>query len=278
MSTSVNKKNKKKLLLPYILMFLAGLLILVYPFISQLYYKVDSSYIVKDFEKATKQIKKKELEDRLELARAYNKTLDPSRINDPYGEDAKKGIAEYARMLEVQELIGHVEIPKIGEDLPIYAGTSENVLQKGAGHLEGTSLPIGGKSTHTVITAHRGLATAKLFRDLDKLEKGDIFLIHNIEKTLAYKVDQILTVEPTDFDPVLVSAGEDYATLLTCTPYVVNSHRLLVRGHRVPYNKELIREQTSFWNSYSLYIIIGSVILLLLILYLIFRKRRKNEH
>lgn len=138
-------------------------------------------------------------------------------------------------MLEVNEMLGHVEIPRIGQDLPIYAGTTDEVLEKGLGHLEGTSLPIGGTSTHAVVTGHRGLPNAKLFRNLDQLVEGDVFYIHNIEGTLAYQVDKIQVVDPSDFDPVLVEEGKDYATLLTCTPYMINSHRLLVRGHRIPY-------------------------------------------
>lgn len=171
----------------------------------------------------------------LELAKAYNDTLDPSRLSDPYSDKEKEGIAEYARMLEVEEKIGFVSIPKIDQALPVYAGTNDGVLERGCGHLEGTSLPIGGTSTHAVITAHRGLPKAKLFRELDKLKEGDIFYFQNIATTLAYEVDQIMTVEPWDFEPVLVVEGEDMMTLLTCTPYMINSHRLLVRGHRVDY-------------------------------------------
>ena len=138
-------------------------------------------------------------------------------------------------MLEVAEKIGFVEIPKIDVNLPIYAGTSMEVLDKGCGHLEGTSLPVGGPSTHAVLTAHRGLPKAKMFRELDKLKEGDVFYVHNIQTVLAYKVDRIMTVEPSNFDPILVEEGKDYTTLLTCTPYMINSHRLLVRGHRIPY-------------------------------------------
>ena len=136
-------------------------------------------------------------------------------------------------------MVGHIQIPKIGTDIPIRAGSSEDVLQQGAGHLEGTSLPIGGKSTHTVITAHRGLPNAKLFRNLDQLAYGDVFYISNIKETIAYKVDKIQVVEPSDFEPVLVVENKDYATLLTCTPYMINSHRLLVRGERIPYHEAI---------------------------------------
>ena len=226
-----NLKDKLK----FGLIFLIGLLIFSYPMISQKYYEVKSQDEIVEFVKQSKEIDEKEMNKRMELARIYNQTLDPSKISDPYNEKTKEARAYYAHMLEVNEMIGHVEIPKINQDLPIYAGTSEEVLQKGAGHLEGTSLPVGGASTHTVITAHRGLPEAVMFRYLDQLVEGDIFYIHNIQGTLAYRVDRIMVVEPSNFEPILVEAGKDYATLLTCTPYMINSHRLLVRGYRIPY-------------------------------------------
>lgn len=228
-------KDRLKKNLPFALIFLLGLLIFVYPLISQKYYEIESGNEVVEFRKETESIDKEEVKRRMDLARAYNDTLDPSRLSDPFTEEEKAGRKEYARMLEVNEMLGHVEIPRIGQDLPIYAGTTDEVLEKGLGHLEGTSLPIGGTSTHAVVTGHRGLPNAKLFRNLDQLVEGDVFYIHNIESTLAYQVDKIQVVDPSDFNPVLVEEGKDYATLLTCTPYMINSHRLLVRGHRIPY-------------------------------------------
>lgn len=208
---------------------------MIYPIISNQYYRIVQEGETLKFIKAQSKLDDAEIKERLELAKAYNETLDPSRLSDPYTDKEKKGIAAYAKMLELKEMIGYIDIPKIDQKIPVYAGTFEEVLQKGAGHLQGTSLPIGGKSTHSVITAHRGLPKAKFFRDLDKLENGDIFFFHNIAGTLAYEVDQKLTVEPSNFDPVLVKENEDYMTLLTCTPYMINSHRLLVRGHRTEY-------------------------------------------
>ena len=231
----MSKSNGKKKIWPLVVLFIAGFVIMMYPIISNYYYRIEANNQILDFTENAKKLDNNEILRRIELAEAYNSVLDPSRLADPYTDKEKEGIAEYARMLEVKEKMGFVEIPKIDTNLPIYAGTSNEVLNKGVGHLEGTSLPIGGKSTHTVLTAHRGLPSARLFRDLDKLEKGDIFYVHNIQTVLAYEVDQILTVDPSNFDPVLVVDGEDYATLLTCTPYMINSHRLLVRGHRVPY-------------------------------------------
>lgn len=241
---STIKKNKiifsKMGKVPFILVFLIGFLVMIYPSISNFYYGMKNSNQINKFENEASQLPDKEVLRRIDLAHAYNRTLDPSKISDPFTKKEKEGIAEYARMLEIREEIGHVEIPKIGEDIMIYAGTSEEVLQKGVGHLEGTSLPVGGKSTHTVLTAHRGLPKMKLFTDIDKLEIGDEFYIHNLQTTLAYKVDSIVTVKPSDFGRVRVIEGKDYATLLTCTPYMINSHRLLVRGHRVPFNPDNI--------------------------------------
>ncbi len=231
----MSKSTGKKKIWPLVILFIAGFVIMMYPVVSNYYYRIEANNQILEFTENAKSLDQNEILRRVELAEAYNSTLDPSKLADPYTEKEKEGIAEYARMLEVKEKLGFVEIPKIDTNLPIYAGTSFDVLNKGVGHLEGTSLPIGGKSTHTVLTAHRGLPSARLFRDLDKLQKGDIFYIHNIQTVLAYEVDQILTVEPSNFDPVLVVDDKDYATLLTCTPYMINSHRLLVRGHRVPY-------------------------------------------
>ena len=190
-------------------------------------------------------------------------------LEDPYTQEEKEaGLAEYARMLEVNEQMGHVQIPKIGLDAPIYAGTSETVLQKGIGHMEGTSLPVGGESTHSVITGHRGLPSAELFTELDELEIGDKFYIKYIGGTLAYEVDQIKVVEPTDFSQITIEEGQDYLTLLTCTPYMVNSHRLLVRGHRTEYVEAIqekeIRENQLGGNYQELFFIAAAGLVVVL--------------
>lgn len=244
-------KKKTKELLIFIVIFLIGLGILAFPYVSQVYYKFKSNNEVVQFEREIKKLDNKDIEKRIELAKIYNKTLDNSLLSDPYTNEKKEeAVKEYARMLSIHELIGYAEIPSIEQNLPIYASTSEEVLQKGLGHLEGSSLPVGGKSTHTVITGHRGLPTNKLFTDLDKMKLGDVFYIHNLKETLAYKVDQILVVEPNNFDPILIQNGKDYATLLTCTPYMVNSHRLLVRGHRIDYVAP-IQEKNIIANDYK---------------------------
>ena len=267
------KKNWK-----IILLFITGLLIASYPIISNWYYTVENNNQIVDFKEAVDEMSQAEIDERIDLARAYNETLDPSKLADPYTDREKKGVENYARMLEAREKIGYLDVPKINQQIPVYAGTSEDVLQKACGHLEGTSLPIGGKSTHSVITAHRGLPQVKLFRDLDKMEVGDVFYYTNVKETLAYQVDQILVIEPWNFDPVLVVEGKDYMTLLTCTPYMINSHRLLVRGHRIPYvpeEKEEAEDKAKF--NYKDFIVPGFVILLLIVILLIYLRRRRRR-
>ena len=269
------KKNWK-----IILVFVLGLMIAIYPIISNYYYTVENNNQVKDFQEAVSEMPDKEVLERIDLAKAYNDTLDPSRLADPYTEREKKGVENYARMLEVREKIGYIDVPKIGQQIPVYAGTSEDILQHACGHLEGTSLPIGGKDTHAVITAHRGLPQVKLFRDLDKMEVGDLFFFTNVKETLAYKVDQILVVEPWDFEPVLVVEGKDLMTLLTCTPYMINSHRLLVRGHRVPYVPEVKEEIERAKFNYKTLIVPGivlAVVMVIIFLYIRHRRRRRYE-
>ena len=266
------KKNWK-----IILIFILGLLIATYPIISNYYYTIDNNNQIAEFNEAVAEMPSKEVLERIELAKAYNDTLDPSRLADPYTEREKKGVENYARMLEVREKIGYIDVPKIGQQIPVYAGTSEDVLQHACGHLEGTSLPIGGKDTHAVITAHRGLPQVKLFRDLDKMEVGDLFFFTNVKETLAYKVDQILVVEPWNFEPVLVVEGKDLMTLLTCTPYMINSHRLLVRGHRVPYVPEVKEEIERAKFNYKSLIVPGLILaIVMLIIYLYIRHRRRR--
>ena len=260
--------------------FTLGLLIFSYPLISQKYYEIKAEDEVITFVKAAKELAPEDLDKRMALAAAYNRTLDPSRLADPYTEMEKAGRAEYARMLEVEEMVGHVRIPKIKVDIPIRAGSSEDVLQKGAGHLEGTSLPIGGDSTHTVITAHRGLPNAKLFRNLDQLAYGDIFYITNIKETIAYKVDKIQVVEPSDFEPVLVVERKDYATLLTCTPYMINSHRLLVRGIRIPYQEAIddgvANTPRARFDFFRMVLVLIPIIIILLLT--LFREKKRTDN
>lgn len=276
MAETIKEKFKRNWKI--ILLFITGFLIASYPIISNWYYTVENNNQIVDFKEAVDEMSQAEIDERIDLARAYNETLDPSKLADPYTDREKKGVENYARMLEAREKIGYLDVPKINQQIPVYAGTSEDVLQKACGHLEGTSLPIGGKSTHSVITAHRGLPQVKLFRDLDKMEVGDVFYYTNVKETLAYQVDQILVIEPWNFDPVLVVEGKDYMTLLTCTPYMINSHRLLVRGHRIPYvpeEKEEAEDKAKF--NYKDLIVPGFVILLLIIIIFIYIRRRRRR-
>lgn len=274
----MSKQTRSRLI--FMAIFTLGLLIFSYPLISQKYYEIKAEDEVITFTKAAKELAPEDLDKRMALAAAYNRTLDPSRLADPYTDMEKAGRAEYARMLEVEEMVGHIRIPKIQVDIPIRAGSSEDVLQKGAGHLEGTSLPIGGDSTHTVITAHRGLPNAKLFRNLDQLAYGDIFYITNIKETIAYKVDKIQVVEPSDFEPVLVVERKDYATLLTCTPYMINSHRLLVRGVRIPYQEAIddgvANTPRARFDFFRMVLVLIPIIIILLLT--LFREKKRTDN
>lgn len=227
----------------------------------------------------------------LQKAEAYNEALLPSILPDSFAVAAAsdKEDQSYMDALNIagDKMMGIVEIPKIDIKLPIYHTTDENVLKQAAGHLEGSSLPIGGKSTHAVISAHRGLPSASLFTDLDQLEEGDHFLIHVLNETLCYEVDKISVVKPEETSSLAVEEGKDLVTLLTCTPYGVNTERLLVRGHRVPYvEQEVADEKTplsgiSLHTNYLLWVIIGLVIttIFILMLYLKEKKlqKKKNE-
>ena len=273
------KANKRQRI--FRLIFLIGLLVLLYPMISDLYYRVDSNEEIADFDTEKENLDQEDIDRRIGLARAYNDSLVNVVTQDPYDKKKQEeGRAEYARMLEIHEKIGHVEIPKINQDIPIYAGTSEEVLQKGVGHLEGTSLPVGGNNTHTVLTAHSGLPEKRLFTDLNQLKEGDKFYIHNIKEVMAYQVDQIKVIEPSNFDDLLVVSGHDYATLLTCTPIMINTHRLLVRGHRVPYvpavDEPLIKDEKTNYI-YKILFFIALILIIILIITLI-KQIRKNKN
>ena len=219
-------------------------------------------------------------------AQAYNDALLPSILPDSFAvAAASEEDATYENCLNLtgDGMMGIVEIPMIAIKLPIYHGTSDEVLQKAAGHLEGSSLPIGGESTHAVISAHRGLPSASLFTDLDQMEIGDHFLIHVLDETLCYEVDDISVVEPEDTAKLAVVDGEDLVTLLTCTPYGVNTQRLLVQGHRVPYEEQAVADEKtplsgiSLHTNYLLWVIVGMVVTGVFILILFIREKRLRK-
>lgn len=271
------KKKGKNIAL--FLIFLLGLLIALYPLVSRLYYSYQGDQAIKDYQTQNQQLSSYERDERVQSAYAYNASLISENIDfvDPYSEEEKEeGSRKYAEMIELNEKIGVVTIPSINVELPIYAGTSEQVLQKAVGHLEGTSLPVGGINSHSVITAHRGLPENKLFTDLDKVEKGDLFYVETVVGKLAYKVVEIKVIEPTDINELTIQENRDLVTLLTCTPYMINSHRLLVIGERTSLPEEI--DQVS-WLDKLLDLLADNWWLILIALFfivIILKNRRKQ--
>lgn len=221
-----------------------ALSVLLYPTISNYLYEKNGAKVISNYDENAVHLSESEKQAMLEAARQYNQELLGNiELLDPFSPVKKEVDARYQSLLSTNEagMMGYIRIPQIDVELPIYHGTEEKVLQSGVGHFEGTSLPVGGESTHTVLTGHRGLPSKLLFTDLDELEEGDIFYIKILGETLAYQIDQILTVKPENTKALTIAPGKDYATLVTCTPYAVNTHRLLVRGTRIPY-EEAIRQ------------------------------------
>lgn len=268
------------------LLFLVGFGILTYPTISDQWNTYRQSRLISSYQSTVQEMTPEDFTQEWEAAHQFNSTLTQ---NDIYGDvfsddegDLKD--TEYWKVLNISGdgVMGYLSIPKINIKLSIYHGTSDEVLQTGVGHLNGTTLPIGGESTHSVLAAHRGLPSARLFTDIDQLEKGDMFYIHVLDETLAYQVDQILDMVDKDDHETLEKAlqieeGKDQVTLFTCTPYGVNSHRLLVRGTRVPYTGEEDAAATpvdtmleAVQNYYMLYLVLGLAITFLIILFMRF--------
>lgn len=224
-------KNKITTLLLF-LVFLAGLSLLLYPTVSDYWNSFTQSRAIASYAEEVAEMDSEKYAALWDDAVAYNAAL-PDRAN-PYVLTDEQ-VEEYDSLLNLSGtgIMGYVEIPTIGCSLPIYHGTGESVLQVAAGHIEWSSLPVGGESTHCVISGHRGLPSAKLFSDLDKLVEGDIFILRVLDEVLTYQVDKISIVEPDETDNLMITEGMDYCTLVTCTPYGINTHRLLVRGHRI---------------------------------------------
>ena len=279
--------KKKASTILFVMIFLAGLSLLLYPFVANEWNNYRQKRLISTYESQVSELEAEgaiDYEAEWKRAEAYNKALLPSILPDSFAiaSAADEPDKEYMSCLNITDdgMMGIVEIPKINIKLPIYHTTDEDVLSKAAGHLEGSSLPIGGENSHAVISAHRGLPSAALFTDLDKLKEGDHFLIHVLDDTLCYEVDQISVVEPEETASLAVEDGEDLVTLLTCTPYGVNSHRLLVRGHRVPYDSEEIQEKEtgntpfSFHTNYLLWVLVGLGITGIFIL-ILYRRERK---
>lgn len=211
-----------------------GVCVLLYPVVSAILSKMTQSAVISNYQNAVENLSDKTIEKMKADAQKYNENLFGAVLSDPFS--AGKGLdTSYVKLLSVGEVMGYLEIPKINVYLPVFHGSTQEVLQKGVGHLPNTSLPIGGKSTHAVLTGHRGLPSATLFTDLDQLVNGDVFYVHILDDVLAYQVDQIKVVEPADTAGLAIKQGEDYVTLVTCTPYGINTQRLLIRGTRIPY-------------------------------------------
>ena len=215
-----------------LIVLIAGLFLLLYPTVANWWNSMTQSRAVASYVDAVAEIDEDQYAHLWNEAIAYNQSLTQRQNAHTLTEEQRK---TYEKTLDVAGLgiMGYIEVPSIGVTLPIHHGTDETVLQVAIGHLEWTSLPIGGESTHSVVSGHRGLPSARLFTDLDKLVEGDVFIIRVLDEVITYEVDQILIVEPHETDALLIEEGKDLCTLITCTPYGVNSHRLLVRGHRV---------------------------------------------
>lgn len=232
--------KRKLAILGIVLIFIAGIGTMSYPLVSSIINNIDSRNNVEEYTKTTKEMSSEKTLEMFKQAEEYNHSLTNNVIiTDPFDKEAYEKIgANYEKTLNVDGngLIGYIDIPKINVYLPIYHGTTEDILAKGAGHLQNTSLPIGGESTHSVISAHTAYPGETFFDYLTDMEEGDEFYVHVLDRVLKYEVDSIKVVLPEETDDLRVIKGEDHVTLLTCTPYSVNTHRLLVRGKRVEYD------------------------------------------
>lgn len=215
-----------------ILVFITGLSLLLYPTVSNYWNSLHQSRVVANYSDTMAKLSKQDKQAEIDRAVEYNSGLinNGGRFTPSDSE-----LSEYKSLLNADGtgMMGYITIPKIGINLAIYHTVDESVLQVGVGHLEGSSLPVGGSGTHCVLSSHRGLPSAKLFTELDRMKKGDVFYLHVYDQVLAYQVDNIAIVEPNDYGLLEIEEGKDLCTLFTCTPYGINTHRLLVRGHRV---------------------------------------------
>ncbi len=242
------KKHLSTIIL--VLILLTGLSLMLYPTVSEYWNRYHQSRLISEYTEDVKELDTEEYTRMWQDAEEYNRELARDGNCWNMTEDEKQ---RYYSLLNIggTGVMGYIKIPKIKCSLPIYHGTDKSILQVAIGHIEGSSLPVGGSSTHCVLSGHRGLPSAKLFTNLDQMEKGDIFLLKILNETLAYKVDQIKVVLPEEIDDLKIEEGKDLCTLVTCTPYGVNSHRLLVRGHRVAYTEKQehrIEKPKTFWE------------------------------
>lgn len=262
-----------------ILIFLVGLSLLLYPTVSDYWNSLHQSQAIVEYSRRVEEMDGELYEKLWNEAIEYNRVL--ADRADRF-EMTRADRQEYESLLNVSGngIMGYIEVPAINCSLPIYHGTNEAVLQTSIGHLEGSSLPTGGAGTHCVVSGHRGLPSARLFTDLDKLTEGDIFILKVLDQTLTYEVDQILTVDPYDLSALAIDPQQDYCTLVTCTPYGINTHRLLVRGHRVE-NRTQTQDITEARDISQvkpvLILSLAAGVIIILIIILLVRARRKNR-
>ena len=277
----MKKKKGNFTTLLLILVLLAGLSLLLYPSVSDYWNSFHKTRAIAAYAEEVANLNQDQYDEIWAAAESYNASL-TDRVNAYLLSDAQK--EEYQQLLNVSGLgvMGYIEIPSIDCALPIYHGTEESVLQIAVGHLEWSSLPVGGESTHCVLSGHRGLPSAKLFTNLDKLREGDIFLLRILDEVLTYEVDQILIVEPQEVGALQIVEGQDYCTLVTCTPYGINTHRLLVRGHRIDNVEEAktVRVTADAIQIEPLLVapIVAIPILLLLLILLLLPKQPRKKH
>ena len=277
----MKKKGNHLITILLVLIFLLGLSLLLYPSVSDYWNSKHQTRAIAVYSEEVSGLDPDQYQALWAAAAAYNASL-RERDNAYLLTEEQK--AAYEQLLNVSGLgiMGYIEIPSIDCSLPIYHGTEESVLQIAIGHLEWSSLPVGGESTHCVLSGHRGLPSAKLFTNLDKLQEGDVFMLRVLDEVLTYEVDQILIVEPQEIAALQITEGEDYCTLVTCTPYGINSHRLLVRGHRIENAPEarLVRVTADAVQIEPLLVapIVALPMLLLLLILLLLPKRPKNDN
>ena len=262
-----------------VVVFVAGLSFLLYPTVSNLWNQAHQSRAIATYTEQVEKLDDSSNKEMLKAARKYNKELLKKADHWKLSQKDKK---KYESLLDVSGtgIMGYIEIPKIACSLPVYHGTDEGALQIAIGHLEGSSLPVGGKSSHCVLSGHRGLPSARLFTDLDQMEEGDTFILNILGHKLAYEVDQIKVVLPEEMSDLEIQEGKDLCTLVTCTPYGINTHRLLVRGHRVKYVETKVQEQkeVSKPKTDTRLVIAGAVAGAVVLFIIIFAVRRRRKH
>jgi sortase A len=268
------KKHFSTIVLSIIL--LIGLSFLLYPTVSDYWNSFHETRVVANYTQSVGQMNTRQLDEMWEKAEQYNEKL--LTEEDRYNMTSEQE-SEYDQLLNVNGtgVMGYIEIPSIQVTLPIYHGIEEEVLQAGAGHIPGTSLPVGGKGTHCVISGHRGLVSAQLFTNLDQLKEGDIFTLNVLNQTLTYEVDQIRIVLPDELDDLEIDPNQDYCTLVTCTPYGINTHRLLVRGHRIANLSDGTATADALQLDPNMVAMVVAIPMLAALLILLFKKDREKK-